>query len=38
VPPLAGGDMTLVIETSKGNARGHLRFHLRARPQVPRAT
>lgn len=38
MPQLAGGDVALVIETSKGNAHGHLRFHLRARPHVPRAT
>lgn len=38
MPPLAGGDVALVIDTTKGSARGHLRYHLRARPQVPRAS
>jgi hypothetical protein len=38
MPRLAGGDVALVIETSKGNARGHLRYNLRAKPQVPKAT
>lgn len=38
MPPLAGGDVALVIETTKGNAHGHLRFHLRARPHVPKAS
>lgn len=38
MPPLAGGDVALVIETTKGNAHGHLRYHLRARPHVPRAS
>jgi hypothetical protein len=38
MPRLAGGDVALVIETSMGNARGHLRYNLRARPHVPRAS
>ncbi|HTT34169.1 MAG TPA: hypothetical protein VMH48_11250 [Methylomirabilota bacterium] len=38
MPRLAGGDVALVIECSKGTARGHLRFHLRAKPQTPRAS
>jgi hypothetical protein len=38
MPRLAGGDVALVIETTKGNARGHLRYQLRARPHVPRAS
>jgi hypothetical protein len=38
MPRLAGGDVALVIDTTKGSARGHLRYHLRARPQVPRAS
>jgi hypothetical protein len=37
MPPLAGADVALVIESSKGEAHGHLRFHLRAKPQMPRA-
>ena len=36
MPRLAGGDVALVIESSKGEARGHLRFHLRAKTHVPR--
>ena len=38
MPRLASGDVALVIETSKKNAHGHLRYHLRTRPQVPRAS
>ena len=38
MPHLAGGDVALVIETTKGNAHGHLRYHLRARPHVPKAS
>jgi len=37
MPRLTGGDVALVIECSKGTARGNLRFHLRAKPQAPRA-
>lgn len=37
MPRLAGGDVALVIESHKGTAHGHLRFHLRAKPQTPRA-
>jgi hypothetical protein len=37
MPRLAGADVVLVIESSKGDASGHLRFHLRAKPPVPRA-
>jgi len=36
MPRLAGQDIALVIECFKGTARGHLRFHLRAKPHVPR--
>ena len=38
MPHLAGGDVALIIETTKGTAHGHLRYHLRARPQVPKAS
>lgn len=38
MPPLAGGDVALVIESTKENAHGHLRYHLRARPHVPKAS
>ena len=37
MPHLAGGDVALVIESTKGSAHGHLRYHLRARPHVPKA-
>ena len=37
MPRLAGTDVALVIESSKGNASGHLRFHLKAKPRVPTA-
>lgn len=35
MPPLVGPEVALVIEASKGKARGHLRFQLRAKPRVP---
>ncbi len=35
MPRLAGGEPALVIEASHGNASGHLRFQLRAKPRVP---
>ena len=35
MPRLAGTEVALVIESSKGKARGQLRFQLRARPRVP---
>jgi hypothetical protein len=35
MPPLAGPQVALVIEASKGKARAHLRFQLRAKPRVP---
>jgi hypothetical protein len=38
MPRLAGGDMALIIDTTKGNAHGHLRYQLRAKPHVPRAS
>ena len=34
MPPLASSDAALVIESVKGNSRGHLRFHLRAKPHA----
>lgn len=37
VPPLAGPEVALVVEASKGKARGVLRFQLRAKPRVPSA-
>ena len=37
MPPLAGPDVALVVEASKGKTRGHLRFQLRAKPRVPSA-
>jgi hypothetical protein len=38
MPKLASADGALVIEASKGNARGHLRFQLRSKPRVPSAS
>lgn len=38
MPRLAGAEPALVIEASKANAKGHLRFQLRARPRVPSAS
>ena len=35
MPSLAGPEVALIIEASKGKARGHLRFQLRAKPRVP---
>jgi len=37
MPQLGSTDAAIVIEASKGQARGHLRFQLRARPRVPSA-
>ena len=34
MPRLAGAEPALVIEASKGNARGHLRFQLRSKPRA----
>jgi len=36
MPHLVNADAALVIESSKGSAHGHLRFHLRAKPHAPR--
>jgi len=38
MPRLAGAEPALVIEAANGNAKGHLRFHLRAKPRVPSAS
>lgn len=38
MPLLVGPDVALVVEASKGKARGHLRFQLRAKPRVPSAS
>lgn len=38
MPPLVGPEVALVIEASKGKARGYLRFQLRAKPRVPSAS
>lgn len=35
MPRLTGAEPALVIEASYGQVRGHLRFHLRAKPQTP---
>ncbi|HVH72022.1 MAG TPA: hypothetical protein VNB49_13035 [Candidatus Dormibacteraeota bacterium] len=35
MPPLIGPEVVLVLEASKGKARGQLRFQLRAKPRVP---
>ena len=37
MPRLAGAEPALIIEASKGNAVGHLRFQLRSKPRVPSA-
>lgn len=38
MPALVGPEVALVIEASRGKARGHLRFQLRAKPRVPSAS
>jgi hypothetical protein len=38
MPPLVGSEVTLIIEASRGKARAHLRFQLRAKPRVPSAS
>jgi hypothetical protein len=35
MPRLTDSDAALVIEATHGNATGHLKFHLRAKPRVP---
>lgn len=37
MPPLTGPEVALVVEASKGKARGKLRFQLRAKTRVPSA-
>ena len=37
MPALVGPEVALVVEASKGRARAHLRFQLRAKPRVPSA-
>jgi hypothetical protein len=38
MPRLTGADPALVIEAFHGDAKGQLRFQLRAKPRVPAAT
>lgn len=38
MPRLADAEPVLIIEAVNGNAKGHLRFHLRAKPRVPAAS
>jgi hypothetical protein len=38
MPRVSGAEPALVIEAFDGDAKGHLRFQLRARPKVPTAT
>ena len=38
MPRLAGPEPALVIEASRGNAKGRLRFQLRSKPRVPSAS
>jgi hypothetical protein len=38
MPKLSGPEPALVIEASHGDAKGHLRFQLRAKPKVPAAS
>jgi len=38
MPQLAGAEPALVIEASRGSAKGHLRFQLRSKPRVPPAS
>jgi hypothetical protein len=37
MPRLSGTEPALVIEASNGEAKGSLRFQLRAKPRVPAA-
>jgi hypothetical protein len=37
LPRLGAEDAALVIEVAAGQARGHLRFQLRAKPKAPAA-
>ena len=38
MPRISGAEPALVIEAMHGEAKGHLRFQLRARPKVPAAS
>jgi len=38
MPRISGAEPALVIEAMHGDAKGHLRFQLRARPKVPAAS
>jgi len=38
MPRVSGAESALVIEAMHGDAKGHLRFQLRARPKVPAAS
>jgi hypothetical protein len=38
MPRVSGADPALVIEAMHGDAKGHLRFQLKARPKVPAAS
>jgi hypothetical protein len=38
MPRLTGAEPALVIEASESDAKGQLRFQLRAKPRVPAAT
>lgn len=38
MPRVSGAEPALVIEAMHGDAKGHLRFQLRARPKVPAAS
>ena len=38
IPRVSGADPALVIEAMHGDAKGHLRFQLKARPKVPAAS
>jgi hypothetical protein len=38
MPKLTSAEPALVIEATRGNAKGHLRFQLRSKPRVPSAS
>ena len=38
MPRVSGAESALVIDAIDGEAKGHLRFQLRARPKVPAAS
>jgi len=35
MPPLTEANAALLIESSRGSAKGHVRFHMRARQRIP---